>query len=79
LQRLVAERESSRLESKLKLELSGGDIADGRSLEFAKYVLALANTAGRDVGRQACLVIGPEDELKPNGARTAEAIAPHQK
>jgi hypothetical protein len=70
----LAEKEDLRLEFKLEYDLSGGDGGERRKGEFAKDILALANTAGRDATDFAYLVIGAGDKFQADGTRPRKAI-----
>jgi HEAT repeat protein len=78
LKELLAENEGLNLEFKLKYDLSGGSGAENRRGEFAKDIISLANTAGRDANDFAYLVIGAGDGLRADGTRARESIQPGQ-
>src|SRR5262249_33839254 len=78
LKEILAETEGPTLEFKLKYDLSGGPGADNRRGEFAKDVIALVNTAGRDADAFAYLVIGAGDQPGHDGSRAHESIQPGQ-
>lgn len=67
--------ESPKVEFKLKYEFSGQDKGK-RQDEFAKDLLALANTAGRVADDYAYLIVGAGDRLKADGTRDAEDVRP---
>lgn len=67
--------ESPKVEFKLKCEFSGQDKGK-RQDEFAKDLLALANTAGRAANDYARLIIGAGDVLRADGTRAAEDVRP---
>lgn len=65
--------EMPKVEFKLKYVLTGqgnNKIKD----EVAKDIIALANTAGRNAGDYAYLIIGAGDELKADGTRDQEDV-----
>lgn len=72
---LECKDESPKLEFKLKYEFSGQDKGK-RQDEFAKDLLALANTAGRAADDYAYLIVGAGDRLRADGTRAAEDVRP---
>src|SRR4051794_24382847 len=73
---LAIKDESPRCEFKLKYILSG----QGKSKaldELAKDIIALANTAGRDIDDFAYLIIGAGNKPNSKGIRDHEDVRPY--
>jgi hypothetical protein len=78
LSKILRETEELRLEFKLEYDLSGGAGSEQRKGEFAKDILSLVNTAGRDASDFAYMVIGAGDKIQEDGSRLHKSISPGQ-
>lgn len=74
LSKILRETEGLKLEFKLEYDLSGGAGSEQRKGEFAKDILSLVNTAGRNAFDFAYMVIGAGDKIQADGSRLRKSI-----